>query len=133
LIRERGLTENIKYLGPLYGIEKYKKMNQSDVLVYPTLNDAFPLVILEAMQVQLPIIASKIGAIPEILEHNDSGLLIEPKSPEEIYKYLYLLYKDIDLRKKLSRKAFKKFIENYTYEVFQKNMLRTLNTILENQ
>lgn len=62
------LKNKIIFWGPRFGREKHKLISKSDILVHPSFNDAFPLVILEAMQHGLAIIGSDQGAIPEIIK-----------------------------------------------------------------
>lgn len=68
----------IEYKGPLYGEKKYKVLNESRYLLFPSSyqQEAFPLVILEAMASGLLVFATEIGAIPEIIENNTSGFLM---------------------------------------------------------
>lgn len=52
-----------------------------DIFVLPSVKEGFPFVILEAMAAGAPIVATKVGGIPEIIENEKSGLLIKPKNP----------------------------------------------------
>lgn len=67
--------KNIKYLGPVYGLKKDNFFKMIDVLIYPTLNDAEPLVILEALSYNIIVISRDIGCINNIID-NDCGFLI---------------------------------------------------------
>ena len=80
-------------------------MAASDIFVLPSLSEGFPLVILEAMACGLPIVATKVGGIPEIVKDKENGFLIDPKSPMQISEKVCLLLDNEQLRKRI-------FIEN---------------------
>lgn len=132
LIHERGLTEHIQITGPLYGREKNNELNNADIFVFPTnyLNEACPLVILEAMQFGLPVVSTFEGGIPEMVIDNETGFLVESKNPQMLADKLALLLKDKDLRIKMGKRGLQRFTENYTLEKFETNMVNTFNLIL---
>ena len=59
-----------------YGKEKFDIIKKMDILFYPTFNDAYPLVLLECLQIGMPVVASNQGAIPEIIDKN-TGFIFE--------------------------------------------------------
>ena len=70
----------------------FNLMKRCKVLVYPSLADNHPLLILEAMQCKLPVVAFKVGGIPEQIVDGQSGILVEPGNWEELaQKAVYLL------------------------------------------
>lgn len=121
-ISKRNLNDLIEFLGPKYDKEKYEYLKYANVLVYPTLNDAFPIVILEAMQFGIPVIATKEGAIPEIVDDDITGFLVDKHKPEQIAEKLKILFENDELRTKMGIAAKKKFLEKYTIEVFERNL-----------
>ena len=72
--------------------------NAADVLLYPSLADNCPLVVLEAMACGLPIVAFNIGGIPELIKHNDTGFIVFEKDVDQLRKYLLKVLNDSDLR-----------------------------------
>ena len=60
---------------------------------------------MEAMAVGRPVVASKVGGIPEMLLHEETGLLVPPKSPESLSKALGRLIADTDLRARLGERG----------------------------
>lgn len=80
-VSENQLSEYIKYLGPQSNSLEY--IYAADLLVLPSRAEAMPRVILEAMALKTPVIASNVDGIPELIEHEESGLLFSIDHPEE--------------------------------------------------
>lgn len=77
-----------------------------DVVVFPSLfAEGCPLTMLEAMAVGIPVIASRTGAIPEVIKNGESGLLVEPGSSDEIYAAIKRVLSDSTLRADLAAGA----------------------------
>ena len=68
----------------------------SDVLLYPTQADNLPLVVLESMSCGTPVIASSLGGIPEIIRHNENGMLVEDFKKESAFKDALHAYLSLD-------------------------------------
>jgi glycosyltransferase involved in cell wall biosynthesis len=77
-------------------LELYRKVN---IFALPTLADCSPLVILEAMAMGLPVIATRVGGIPEIVVDGETGLLIPPNSPEALLEAIRELGKNPERRR----------------------------------
>jgi len=56
----------------------------SDIFVLPTLRDALPTVLIEALAAEIPIVSSNVGGVPEIVENKVNGLLVPPRDPNEL-------------------------------------------------
>ena len=82
-IREKGLEGRVVFDGPLHGKEKWDVLAKADVFVHPTMNDCFPLVILEAMGSGLPVVTTDEGAIPEMVRDGVDGLIC-PKGDSKV-------------------------------------------------
>jgi glycosyltransferase involved in cell wall biosynthesis len=76
-LARRGLLENVRYLGAQYGKDKEASFLEAGLFVLPTKNDVFPLVILEAMQFGLPVVASELAAIPDMVQDGKTGYLVK--------------------------------------------------------
>lgn len=100
LVKNLGLEKKVVLLGYRDDIEDL--MQCSDVFVLPSLKEAFGLVIPEAMQNGLPVIASRVGGIPEIISSEDLGVLIKPGNKQSLAKALYKLLTNPELMRKLS-------------------------------
>ncbi len=93
IVSRLGLFNYINMTGNVDGVKKYMTFNEADIFVFPTSHgEGFPTVMAEAMASGLPIIATKVGAIPEVIEDGVNGLLLSKPDPQEIAeKIIYLL------------------------------------------
>lgn len=127
------LNNNVTIVGPKFNEEKSTFFMNADIFIHPTLNDAFPLVILEAMQFSLPIISTFEGAIPEIIDHNKNGLLVEKGNSALLVETITRLIDDPQLRISLGNSAFEKYNRYYKQEIFEKNIAQVFKTVLSKQ
>lgn len=131
ILRKNHLEEFVKVTGPLFGDQKIVEFQTADIFVFPTLNDAFPLVILEAMQFGLPVISTYVGGIPEIVTDNETGFLIDGGDIKLLADKIALLLKDKNMRIEMGKKGSSRFSQNYTLDKFEFNMLNTFQSILD--
>lgn len=94
---DRGVSEAVHFLGPT--TDPVSVMRAADLLVHPSWAEAFPYVILEAMSVGLPIVASDVGGIAEAVGHGESGLLVPRASSAQLAAALSALLGDPALRR----------------------------------
>ncbi|MEC4678759.1 MAG: glycosyltransferase family 4 protein [Nitrospirota bacterium] len=83
-------------------------MQACDCVVLATEEETFGLVLIEAMRVGVPVVGTNRGGVPEIIEHEMTGLLFEPDDIEGLYQCLLSLKTDEDLRKKIAEAGEKK-------------------------
>jgi len=128
---DKGLNQNAKYLGLKFGAEKHKAFREADIFVHPTSNDCFPLVLLEAMQNQLPIISTFEGGIPDIVENDKTGFLIPANNAGALAEKLEILIKNPEMRQKMGSAGRLKFEKEFTLEIFEKNLHEILYKVSE--
>ncbi|MEN6552456.1 MAG: glycosyltransferase family 4 protein [Methanobacterium sp.] len=102
IVKELDLEDSVSFAGQRSNNEIPKYMAESDIFVLPSLSEGFPNVILEAMAVGLPVISSKVGGIPNIIQEGINGLLVEPMNSKDIANKILILLNNEDLRKKIS-------------------------------
>lgn len=105
---------NITFEGFVDNVGDYIKC--FDLFIFPSLNEGLGSILLDIMQTKVPIIASDVGGIPDIIKNNKNGILIEPKNSDAIYDAIVKLYNDKNLREKLSSEAFKD-MDNFSSEM----------------
>ena len=126
------LIDKISYKGPLYNQDKYKIYSQSDVFIFPTFYkmETFGLVILEAMQHSLPVIATNEGGIPDLVENKSNGFLVPKKNSKELASKIEILINNQDLRKKMGEKSREKYKKEFTLDKFEKRLCEILNNLI---
>jgi glycosyltransferase involved in cell wall biosynthesis len=102
-IKLLGLEELVTFHGVVPNPQTIYPM--LDLLVLPSLTEGIPLTLLEGMSFGLPIVASNVGGIPEIIENGNNGVLVEPGSSDELAAKIAMLIKERDLRSKLGTNA----------------------------
>lgn len=113
LIAELNLEEKVIFTG--YQENIIAIIKSLDILVHPALYpDSLPRAVLEAAACTRPIIASRVGGIPEIIDHNFSGLLFEPGEIKSLAQACLLLLKDRTLAKRFGNQARQKIKEKFT-------------------
>ena len=89
-------------------------LNAMDIFVQPSLSEAFSQVLIEAMGVGLPVIATDVGGANEVIENGVNGLLIEPDNTDAIREAVLRLYKDRELLGHISGAGSKSVRERFT-------------------
>ena len=130
-ILEENLHTNLTYLGARYNGEKESIINNSDILVHPTYNDCFPLVLLEAMQYSKPIVSTFEGGIPDIVDDEITGFLVPRRDAVSLAEKLEILIKDASLRKKMGEAGRLKFEKEFTVDKFEKRLLEILQKVID--
>jgi glycosyltransferase involved in cell wall biosynthesis len=102
---ELGLAEKVVFAGGLGETDTLEQIAQSDALVLPSFMEGLPIVLMEAMAVGTPVIASRVAGIPELVEDGRSGLLFTPSDWDELASCMRRLIEDGDLRTGLAQQG----------------------------
>jgi len=103
--RLKNLSKGLKieFTGKVKPEDMIDCLKKGKIFVFPSLTEGFPNVIIEAMSVGLPVIATKVGGIPDIITHGKTGFLVETRNSDQIQKYVELLLKDDGLYTKMRK------------------------------
>ena len=103
----------------------------ADLFVLPTLMDNFPNTALEALACGLPVVASDVGGVPEIVRDGCTGLLVEPKNSETLAAAIRSLLNDPDRRRQMHANCRKVACEEYSLEIQAKRYAALYQEMLE--
>lgn len=126
-IANRGLQKVVTYHGRQYGEDKEARFAEADCFVHPTLDDCFPLVILEAMQHSLPVIATPVGAIPDIIMDGVTGILIPIEQPESLALKLYDVIQRPYQYRLMGVCAQERVEKDYSLASFEEQLVKIIN------
>ena len=115
LVKKLNLNKYVSFIGMVPNETVPEYMVASDVFVLPSLSEGFPTVILEAMASGIPIVATKVRGVPEIIKDGENGFLVEPRNSEEIAEKVLLLLNKDELRKRISEKNIEE-VKRYHWE-----------------
>ena len=125
---------NFHYLGPLQYPDKVREyLTEIDVYAFPTGMDTTPLSCREAMAMQNPIVATKVGGIPEMIYDNETGFLIAEGDYNKWIEKLSLLINDKELSQKIGNKARKLVIEKFNWDTVAKKFIVVAESYLTEQ
>jgi glycosyltransferase involved in cell wall biosynthesis len=131
LLSHPELARVTKVHGSVKGAKKWNLLNDSDVLVHPTFNDAFPLVILEAMAAGCLVVSTKQGGIPDILEGKSFGFILNEVTADCLTEKLQYLLKHVDDFPEWSNDAIQDFRRHYTISDFESRLVEIFETVHE--
>ena len=116
-VHERGLADRVTVLGPLANREVVAMLAASDVFVFPSRGEGFPNSVSEAMAVGLPVVASPVGAIPEMIDVPDGGYLFAPDDVAGYVGALSSLRNSPAMRRRMGQHNREKAMREYDYDV----------------
>lgn len=94
LAREDGVGQHIEFLGPVSFEPKVELLRTSTMMILPSYGENMPISVLEAMAARMPVVSTRVGALPEVLEGGRAGLLIEPGDWEALARSINRLLDD---------------------------------------
>ncbi len=112
LAKNLKVKNHVEFLGRRKEIAKILKA--SNIFALPSEREAFGMVNLEAMSTPLPIVASKVGGIPEVILNGKTGILVEPKDTKELRLALEKLIEDQSLREKMAKAGRKRLEKHFS-------------------
>jgi len=130
-IKELEIENNITFVGWVQNNSTEKYYNKSTIVVVPSVwEEPFGLVGIEAMSVGRPVIASRVGGIPEWLDDGETGFLVDPGNPEQIAEKVIQLLSNRELLKQMGKNARKK-AEQFSIEKHADKIEKVYEELIE--
>jgi glycosyltransferase involved in cell wall biosynthesis len=132
LERIKGATINgcVRLHPPAYGSEKMVFFRNAHVFVYPSYSEGMPMAVIEAMACGLPVVATKVGGLPDLVMDGVNGLLVEPGRPDQMATAFRKICHDSSLLRKMERKSHQIAFEQYSMEQRATQLVDIYRTVL---
>jgi len=113
-VEELGLTSSVTFTGYRWDVPSL--LQRFDAFVHPSLWEGFGMVFLEAMAARLPVIATQVGAIPEIVVDGETGWLCPPKSPGPLASAMARLVREPRRARSMGEAGFRRLQKQFSVE-----------------
>ncbi len=123
-----GISDHIKFFGFVEKPGHY--MAAFDIFALPSIKEPFGIVILEAMALGLPVVATSGGGVPDIIEDGVSGLLATPGDPESLADAIEKVLLDRSLRETLAKRGFQTVSTNFTVKSMADKTFKVYSDLL---
>ena len=120
LSKELAVSASVEFLGPRADVPKLMKL--MDVFTLPSFQEGFPRTIIEAMYLGLPVVASNISGIPEVVSDGHTGFLVAPGDIDAIIGKILLIYKDNNIKENFSRNAVDVILKRHMPSKYAKEL-----------
>ncbi len=128
LVKKLNLDKHVNFLGRKKKEEIAELMRKSTFFVLPSLWENLPCVIIEALSCGLPVVATRVGGIPEII-NNKNGVLVKPSDSEELATAMEWMMDNFDKFSfaEIAKEAHKKYSYDTVGEKITKFYIKVLN------
>jgi glycosyltransferase involved in cell wall biosynthesis len=119
----------LKFLGEVTGRQKVDLFHKHDVFVFtPIAPEGLPWVILEAMSASLPVVTTAQGAIAEVVNHEDTGLIVSP-TPEQVAEGICKLLQDPATARAMGERGRRRVEEHFSEQVYLSKLIELFHQV----
>jgi len=128
--RHLGISAAVEFLGPRYDAEKAAVLAAGWCMTLPSYAEVFPLVLLEGYAAGLPVVSTRVGGIPDFVEEEENGLLVDPGDQEGLAEALTRLLTDAPLRRRMAEANRRAARERYDIDICAARVRDIYNELL---
>ena len=135
LVHNAGLDGRVLFVGRKTRDEVAEMLQNSDILVAPSIptksgrREGIPVVLMEAMACEVPVVASRISGIPELVDHEENGILVPPANPEVLANAIQFLIDTPGARRQYGIAARRKILREYDLEHNAKRLSELFSSV----
>lgn len=130
LVRTNKLDAHVEFAGRVSHDDVPALMHEADLFVLPSLSEATPRVVMEAMAMNLPVVATRVGGIPEMLEDGITGRLVQPGSVPELVDAITWAFHHPEWIKTVAERARRQVLNRFTLERHIEQMMALHQRVL---
>jgi glycosyltransferase involved in cell wall biosynthesis len=132
ILRELGDFKNFIWLNRLEYPDKVREfLTEIDVYALISGMDLAPLTLKEAQLMEKPVICTKVGGIPEMMQDEKTGFLVKEGKPDDVIKKLSILLENSDISKKMGKEGRQFIINNFNWDIIAKKFLENIKPYLK--
>lgn len=129
LIRSRGLEGHVKLLGAVSEEVVCKRLMEAHVFALASLDEALGVAIMEAMSMEVPVIATRVGGVPELVSDGLDGLLVQPSDPASLAQAIKVIAADPRRARDLGKQARRKVADSFSVDRSAKVIIQSIQSI----
>ena len=130
LVKDLNIQNNVTFTGYITPEQKKKLLAESNALLFPSMMEGFGLVILESWQQNRPVIASDIPPMSDIIQHEKTGLIVEPNDEKKWAEKIIQLIKNPSISDEMGKEGNKVLHEKYNQEIFYQKLISMYQSVL---
>lgn len=130
-VKEKNLESFVTFYGRLEGEEKERKLKEADLFVFPSYSEGSPFSVVEAMEYGLPVIATRVGNLPEIFEDEKNVLYVDFNSSSEIKEAILRIKNNPDLSRMMVLNSFEILQGILSLEEYERAMIKLFHSVIE--
>jgi len=115
LVRQYGLEDMVNFTGRLSHKEVAQKYAAAEIAISPSVYEGFGLPAAEAMACGVPVVCTTAGALPEVVEHDKTGILVPPKNPQALATAIKTLMDNAELRWEMGVAGVERVQQHFTW------------------
>ncbi len=124
-----GAKEQVVFAGQVTDVQPFYAL--ADVFVLPSISEGSPNVLLEAMAANLPVVATAVGGVPEIVEHNTTALLVQANDPRALGAAISRLLTDGELAERLVKNAAEHVESRFTPDKYARALIGIYREVID--
>ena len=129
-IKAEGLHDQVHICPPVTGSDKLAAYRWADVFVYPSYDEGMPMAVIEAMASGLPVIATRVGGLPDLVTEGVNGLLVQAGHPDQLAAALCQLSDEPLVRMTMGQQSYQRAIHDYDFEDRVKQLAAIYSSVL---
>lgn len=134
LLQDRVGSANLEYYvrinPPAFHVEKQKFLSNADIFIYPSYHEGLPMAVLEAMACELPIIASRVGGLPDLVKDGINGVLIDPGKPDQLADALCNIANQFELLDLMGKMSYQFVNERFSIDQHLTQLVNIYKTVM---
>lgn len=133
LSKDLGLSENVSFLGEISLSKLREQIWNSSIVVIPSLYEGLPCSLLEAMSCAKPVVATRVGGMPDVIEDAHSGIIVESRNPEALAEAISMLYGDEKMQVEMGSNARKYVEANCDWTQIERKVSEVYSVVLSSR